>query len=103
MGDNPAAWPALEDGTLKELVALKLLEYEATQDSRRISDLLGLYRYLMERIPVSGRMKMLTEFSGLAEKHQGLGRMGLRIFLCVDTDPGIRASAAKRLGTNAEI
>lgn len=103
LGEYPAAWAELEDATLRDVVVLKVLEYGTTRDSRRIPGLMVLYRYLMERIPVSDRRAMLGEFSALVQKHQGLGQMGLRIFLAADTDPGIRAAAARHLDTNDKI
>jgi hypothetical protein len=94
LGENPAAWPGTDGHSLSEALSLKLLEYGTTQDRRRIPGLLALYHYLMERVPVSGRMEMFTEFSDLVQKHPGLGHLGLQIFFAADADPGIRAAAA---------
>jgi hypothetical protein len=76
---------------------VKFIEYGATQDGSRIARLFSLYRHAMERLDVSERREMLTEFSEMIEHHGGLGHMGLMMFLSADTDPGIRSSAALSL------
>lgn len=103
LGEYPATWCELNDDTLRQVAALKLLEYGTTEDRCRIPGLMVLYRYLMERIPVSGRLEMLREFRKLVQAHQGLGQMGLEIFLAADTDPGIRAAASRHFEANDKI
>lgn len=97
LGDDPDAWPDLEPHTLREVLALKILEYGTTLDGGRIPGLFALYRHAMTRLPVAVRRQMLQEFSGLTEQNGGLGHMGLMAFLGADTDPGIRSSAALSL------
>ena len=97
LGDDPDAWPDLEPDTLREVLALKILEYGATMDGGRIPRLLALYRHAMTRLPVAVRQQILQEFSGLTGQSGGLGLMGLMTFLAADTDPGIRSSAALSL------
>jgi hypothetical protein len=97
VGDNPALWDELDDDALRQVLAIKLLEYGATQESKRIDGLFALYRHVMTRIPPSGRLEMLTEFATLIERHHGFGHMGLLMFIAADTDPGIRSSAALNL------
>lgn len=97
LGDDPAAWPGLDDEALQQVVSLKILEYGITEDTGRIAGLSALYCHLMERIPVPGRHRMLKELSELIGNHGGLGHMGLRMFLAAEADPGIRASAAFHL------
>lgn len=97
LGDDPDAWDGLDDDDLKQVVSLKFIEYGASQDGSRIPRLFELYRYSMLRLDVDERRDMLTEFSGMIEQHEGLGHMGLMMFLAADTDPGIRSSAALSL------
>ena len=97
LGDQPDAWPALDDATLREVLALKFIEYGATQDAGCIPGLFALYRHAMTRLPVLVRREMLVECASLIEQHQGLGHMGLMMFLAADTDPSIRSSAALSL------
>ena len=97
LGDDPDAWDGLDDDDLKQVVSLKFIEYGASQDGSRIPGLFELYRYSMRRLDVDERREMLTEFSGMIEQHDGLGHMGLMMFLAADTDPGIRSSAALSL------
>jgi hypothetical protein len=97
LGEDPAAWETLDDDELKQVIAVKFLEYGATQDASHIPGLFALYRHATERLSVSERREMLTEFSGLIEQHGGLGHMGLMMFLAADTNPGIRSSAALSL------
>ena len=97
LGDDPDAWDGLDDDELKQVVSLKFIEYGASQDGSRIPRLFELYRYSMQRLDVDERREMLTEFSGMIEQHEGLGHMGLMMFLAADTDPGIRSSAALSL------
>jgi hypothetical protein len=97
LGDEPDAWIDLDDDELKQVISVKFLEYGATQDGSRIPGLFALYRHAMERLAVSERREMLTEFSGMIEQNDGLGHMGLMMFLAADTDPGIRSSAALSL------
>ena len=97
LGDDPGAWDDLDDEELKQVIGVKFIEYGATQDGSRIPGLFALYRHAMERLDVSERREMLTEFSGMIEQHQGFGHMGLMMFLVADTDPGIRSSAALSL------
>lgn len=97
LGDDEDVWAELDDEELKEVLYVKFIEYGATQDSSRIAGLFALYRHAMQRLSVAERREMLTELSGMIEQHQGLGHMGLMIFLAADTDPGIRSSAAPSL------
>lgn len=97
LGDDPDAWEALDDEELKQVIGLKFIEYGATQDGSRIPGLFALYRHAMERLDVGERREMFTEFCGMIEQHDGLGHMGLMMFLVADTDPGIRSSAALSL------
>jgi hypothetical protein len=97
LGDDPDAWIGLDDDELKQVLSVKFIEYGATQDGSRIAGLFALYRHAMERLDVSERREMLTEFSEMIERHEGLGHMGLMMFLAADTDPGIRSSAALSL------
>jgi hypothetical protein len=97
LGDDPEAWEDLDDEELKRVIGVKFIEYGATQDGSLIPGLFALYRHAMERLDVSERREMLTEFSGMIEQHDGLGHMGLMMFLVADTDPGIRSSAALSL------
>jgi hypothetical protein len=97
LGDDPEAWDDLDDEELKRVIGVKFIEYGATQDGSRIPGLFALYRHAMERLDVSERREMLTEFSGMIEQNEGLGHMGLMMFLVADTDPGIRSSAALSL------
>jgi hypothetical protein len=97
LGDDPEAWDDLDDEELKQVIAMKFIEYGATQDSSLIPDLFALYRHAMERLDVGERREMLTEFSHIIEQNDGLGHMGLMMFLAADTDPGIRSSAALSL------
>jgi hypothetical protein len=97
LGDDEEAWAGLDDEELKQVVSVKFIEYGATQDGSRIAGLFVLYRYAMERLDVDARRAMLTEFCGMIEQHEGLGHMGLMMFLAADTDPGIRSSAALSL------
>jgi hypothetical protein len=97
LGDDPDAWADLDDDELKQVISVKFIEYGATQDGSRIPGLFALYRHAIERLDVSERREMLTEFSGLIEQHGGLGHMGLMMFLAADTNPGIRSSAALSL------
>ena len=97
LGDDEDAWDRLDDAELKQVVLVKFIEYGATQDGSRIAGLFALYRYLMRRLDVDERREMLTEFSEMIEQHEGLGHMGLMMFLAADTDPGIRSSAALSL------
>ncbi|MEI6656215.1 MAG: hypothetical protein WCP45_15735 [Verrucomicrobiota bacterium] len=97
LGDDAQAWDNLDDDELKQVIAVKFIEYGATQDSARIAGLFALYRYAMGRLDPEERAALLTEFSGLIEQNAGLGHMGLMMFLACDNDPGIRSSAALSL------
>jgi hypothetical protein len=97
LGDDEDAWDGLDDDELKQIVSVKFIEYGATQDGSRIPCLFALYRYAIERLDVGERREMLTEFCEMIEQHEGLGHMGLMMFLAADTDPGIRSSAALSL------
>lgn len=97
LGDDGDAWDRLDDDELKQVLSVKFIEYGATQDGSRIAGLFALYRHAMERLDVAERREMLTEFSEMIERHEGLGHMGLMMFLAADTDPGIRSSAALSL------
>lgn len=97
LGDDPEAWDDLDDEELKRVIGVKFIEYGSTQDGSRIAGLFALYRHAMERLDVDERREMLTEFSGMIEQHEGLGHMGLMMFLAADTNPGIRSSAALSL------
>jgi hypothetical protein len=97
LGDDPDAWIGLDDDELKQVLSVKFIEYGATQDGSRIAGLFALYRYSMQRLDVDERQAMLTEFSEMIEQHEGLGHMGLMMFLAADMDPGIRSSAALSL------
>jgi hypothetical protein len=97
LGADPEAWDDLDDEELKQVIAMKCIEYGATQDGSLIPGLFALYRHAMERLDVGERREMLTEFSHIIEQNDGLGHMGLMMFLAADTDPGIRSSAALSL------
>jgi hypothetical protein len=97
LGDDEDAWDGFDDDELKQVLSVKFIEYGATQDGSRIAGLFALYRHAMARLDVAERREMLTEFSGMIEQHEGLGHMGLMMFLAADTDPGIRSSAALSL------
>jgi hypothetical protein len=97
LGDDPDTWDDLDDDELKQVLSVKFIAYGATQDGSRIAGLFALYRHAMERLNVGERREMLTEFSEMIEQHDGLGHMGLMMFLAADTDPGIRSSAALSL------
>jgi len=97
LGDDESAWEDLDDEELKQVITIKFIEYGATQDGSRIAGLFALYHHAMERLGVGERRDMLTEFCGMIEQHEGLGHMGLMMFLAGDNDPGIRSSAALSL------
>jgi hypothetical protein len=97
LGDDPEAWDDLDDEELKRVIGVKFIEYGSTQDTSRITGLFALYRHAMERLDADERREMLTEFSGMIEQNEGLGHMGLMMFLATDTVPGIRSSAALSL------
>lgn len=97
LGDDPETWDDLDDEELKRVIGVKFIEYGSTQDGSRIAGLFALYRHAMERLDVDERREMLTEFSGMIERNEGLGHMGLMMFLAADTNPGIRSSAALSL------
>jgi hypothetical protein len=97
LGDDPEIWDDLDEEELKRVIGVKFIEYGSTQDTTRIAGLFALYRHAMERLDVNERREMLTEFSGMVEQHEGLGHMGLMMFLAADTNPGIRSSAALSL------
>jgi hypothetical protein len=97
LGDDPEAWDDLDDEELKRVIGVKFIEYGSTRDTSRVAGLFALYRHAVERLDVEERREMLTEFSGMIERHGGLGHMGLMMFLAADTDPGIRSSAALSL------
>ena len=84
LGDDPDAWIGLDDDELKQVLSVKFIEYGATQDGSRIAGLFALYRYSMQRLDVDERRAMLTEFSEMIERHEGLGHMGLMMFLAAD-------------------
>lgn len=97
LGDDPAAWEALSDEELKQLVILKCIEYGVTQDRSRIPMLFALYRHAMECLDVSERTQLLTQFSTMTEEQKGNGHMGLMMFLAADVDPAICSTAAMSL------
>ncbi len=97
LGDDESAWGDLDDEELKQVIAIRFIDYGAKQDTSRIAGLFALYRYAMARLDVTERREILTEFSGMIERHDGLGHMGLMMFLAAETDPGIRSSAALSL------
>jgi len=97
LGDNPCAWDELDEGELEQLVMVKCIEYGITQDTSRITDLFALYRHAIERLDVSKRTALLTQFSAMTEQQNGKGHMGLMMFLAVDNHPAIRSSAALSL------
>jgi hypothetical protein len=97
LGDDPDAWAGLDDDELKQVIAIKFIEYGATQDGSRIPGLFALYRHAMEFLDLDARREMLTEFCEMIEQHEGLGHMGLMMFLAANTDPSIRSSAALSL------
>jgi hypothetical protein len=97
LGDDPDAWQDLSDEQLKQLVIVKCIQYGVTQNASRISMLFGLYRHAMERLDVSERMQLLTQFSAMTEEQKGQGHMGLMMFLAVESNSGIRSSAAMSL------
>jgi hypothetical protein len=97
LGDDPETWDDLDDEEMKRVIGVKFIEYGSTQDGSLIPGLFALYRHAMERFDVAERREMLTEFSGMIEQHEGLGHMGLMMFLAADTNPGIRSSAALSL------
>jgi hypothetical protein len=97
LGDDTEAWDDLDNEELKRVIGVKFIEYGATQDGSRIPGLFMLYRHAMGRLDVAERREMLADFSGMIEQQDGLGHMGLMMFLVADTDPGIRSSAALSL------
>jgi hypothetical protein len=97
LGDDSDVWIDLDDDELKQVISVKFLEYGATQDGSRIPGLFALYRHAIDRLSVNERREMLTEFSEMIEQNEGLGHMGLMMFLVADTNPGIRSSAALSL------
>lgn len=99
IGDESSGWPSLDDADLKQLVILKLLEYGTTEDTDRLSNIVGLYQYLIERISGLERHEILMKLSQLIGKHRYLGHMGLRVILSTESDPAIRASAADSLSS----
>ena len=97
LGDNQSAWAGLDAEQLKQVVMVKCIEYGTSQDGSRIPGLFALYRYAMERLVVSERMQMLSEFSALTEEQGGLGHMGLMMFMAGDIAPAVVSSAALSL------
>ena len=77
LGDDAQAWDNLDDDELKQVIAVKFIEYGATQDGARIAGLFALYRYSLGRLGTEERAALLTEFSGLIAQNVGLGQMGL--------------------------
>ena len=63
LGDNPTAWDDLEDDELKQVIAVKSIEYGATQDGARIAGLFALYRYAMGRLDRAERIASTTGIS----------------------------------------
>lgn len=97
LGDDPGAWAALSEETLKQLVIVKCIEYGVSQDASRIQKLFALYRHAMARIESQERMEMLLQFSKMTEEQQGQGHMGLMMFLAVEDDPAMCSTAAMNL------
>lgn len=97
LGDDPDAWDDLDDEVLKQVVMIKCIEYGMSQDAARIPMLFGLYRHAMEKLDVSDRLEMLTQFSEMTELQKGQGHMGLMMFLAVDDAPAVQSSAALSL------
>jgi hypothetical protein len=97
LGDDPESWEALSDEQLKQLVLVKCIQYGVTQDDSRIPMLFALYRQAMDRLDVSERIQLLTQFSAMTEEQKGQGHMGLMMFLTAETSPVIRSSAALSL------
>jgi len=97
LGDDELAWGGLDDDELKRVISVKFIEYGATQDGSRIPGLFALYRYAMQRFSSSERLELLAPFSGMIEEHDGLGYMGLMMFLVGDEDSAVRSSAALSL------
>ncbi len=97
LGDDAKAWTGLSDDELKQVVLLKCMEYGASQDARRIPNLFELYSYAVSRLDRDERMQLVTQFGEIVERQEGLGHMGLMMFLVADDNPGIRSTAAMQL------
>ena len=95
--DDPKRWIALSGPQLKDLVMVKCIEYGVTQDDTKIPMLFALYMHAVERLDVSERLQLLTQFSAMTEERSGQGHMGLMMFMAVDNNAGVRSSAAMSL------
>jgi hypothetical protein len=97
LGDDSDAWDSLDHDELKQVVIIKCIEYGVSQDSSRIPGLFELYRYVRERLDVSDRLELLSQFALLTEQQKGNGHMGLMMFLAGDDNRAVLSSAALSL------
>ena len=97
LGDDSGAWDSLDDDELKQVVIIKCIEYGVSQDGSRIPGLFELYRYVRERLDVSDRLELLSQFALLTEQQKGNGHMGLMMFLAGDDNVAVLSSAALSL------
>lgn len=97
MADDPDALDEIDDDQLKQLIMVKCIEYGISQDGSQIPQLFGLYRYAMERLDVSDRTQLVSQYSEFVDSRQGEGHMGLMVFLAADTNAAIRSTAALSL------
>lgn len=97
MASDPEAWDEIDDDQLKQLIMVKCIEYGISQDGSQIPALFGLYRYAMERLDVSDRTQLVSQYSEFVDGRDGEGHMGLMMFLAADTNAAIRSTAALSL------
>lgn len=97
LASDPEALDEIDDDDLKQLILVKCIEYGICQDGSLIPQLFGLYRYAMDRLDVSDRTHLLSQYSQIVEERGGEGHMGLMMFLAADTHAAIRSSAALSL------
>jgi hypothetical protein len=97
MGEDPSQWPSLTDDELQQALMIQCIYYGGTEDGSRIRPLFTFYQYAMDRIPAEARMQMALYISNLIENHQGVGSLGLMMFIAADNDFGIISTAAMNL------
>lgn len=97
LGDEEDAWEYIDVEVLKKVVIIKCIEYGASQDGTKIPRLFALYRHAQERLDVSERLKLLSEFSTMTEQQGGRGHMGLMMFMAADNNHAVVSSAALSL------
>jgi hypothetical protein len=97
LAGDPEALDEIEDEELKQLIMVKCIEYGICQDGSLIPQLFGLYRYAMDRLDVSDRTQLVSQYSQFVEDREGEGHMGLMMFLAADTNAAIRSTAALSL------